>query len=336
MNPLVLILVTFISTSFKSLDIVHMRDSSKISCSVVSWSKDGLRITQGAEEQQIVLPWHTVRLIESEEVGASFDLYLSRGELLWRAKSRLLRGDIALALPLFEEAFSQLQNAKGGDAHLAAEGLLRCQVAFGNIDQALLPWLLTLKHYEMNQPTPFPSLAPIIDETSLLCPYLPPVWGNAFIKQTLSSFSSNLPILHEITEVLRKGADASTLNFQGSQFLHNIYVLMDPVHPKYIESLRDLETNNEFPAWKVAWLTYASAVGLLKQEETQNAALLKFAEVASTFGTLNPWIAGSAMSILAEQLEAKGETKAAANVLAEMKRVFPNHPLLRKSDRRTY
>ena len=64
--------------------------------------------------------------------------------------------------------------------------------------------------------------------------------------------------------------------------------------------------------------------------------MLKFAKVASTYGKLNPWIAGAAMATLADQLDEQGLTKASANVRAEMKRVFPNHPLFRKITRQTY
>lgn len=328
MNYVTLILILLIPTTFLSLDIVHLRDSSAITCSVVSWSKDGLRITKGAEEKQIILPWHTVRLIESEEVGASFDAYLARGELLWRAKSRLLRGDIKLASPLFEEACIQLKHAEGADAFLAAEGLLRCQVAFGNVDQSLLPWLLTVKHYENNESSPFPTLAPILDKETLLCPYLPPVWTTQFIKNTLSTFRGNQPKLNEITAVLLKGSTAKEQSFQGAQFLQTIYILMDPEHSKYRETLKEFDESKVLATWKVAWTTYATAVGLLKQEEEQDAAMLKFAQVASAYGTKNPWIAGAAMAKLADQLDEQGLTKASANVRAEMKRVFPNHPLL--------
>ena len=336
MNYVTLICISLLSTTFLSLDIVHLRDSSTITCSIVSWSNDGLRITKGAEEEQIVLPWHTVRFIESEKVSASFDSHLSRGELLWRAKSRLLRGDINLALPLFEEACIQLKNSDGADAFLAAEGLLRCQVAFGNVDQSLLPWLLTLKHYENNEQSPFPTLAPILDKDTLLCPYLPPVWSTLVIKNTLSTFSGSQPKLNEITAVLLNGSNAKAQSFQGAHFLQTMYILMDPVHPNYRETLNELDESKVLVTWKVAWATYATAIGLLKQEEEQDAAMLKFAQVASTYGTKNPWIAGAAMATLADQLDKQGLTKASANVRAEMKRVFPNHPLFRKSTRRIY
>jgi hypothetical protein len=111
---------------------------------------------------------------------------------------------------------------------------------------------------------------------------------------------------------------------------------MDPVHPKYRETLNELDESKVLVTWKVAWATYATAIGLLKQEEEQDAAMLKFAQVASTYGTQNPWIAGAAMATLADQLDEQGLTKASANVRAEMKRVFPNHPLFRKSTRRIY
>ena len=111
---------------------------------------------------------------------------------------------------------------------------------------------------------------------------------------------------------------------------------MDPEHPKYRETLKELDESKVLVTWKIAWATYATAIGLLKQEEEQDAAMLKFAKVASTYGTNNPWIAGAAMATLADQLDEQGLTKASANVRAEMKRVFPNHPLFKNSTRRIY
>ena len=394
-----------------SLDIVHLRDSSTDTCSIVSWSIDGLRIKNSSEylkkveaeqaellleleivkaeaeelsnleriapgetvgellsseiseeledistritviekeiekgkekfekapEHQIVYSWHTVRLVESEELDGSLDSYLSIGEDLWRANYRLLIGDITLALPLFEEACIQLKNSDGADAFLASEGLLRCQVALGNVNQSLLPWLLTLKHYENNESSPFPTLAPILDKETLLCPYLPPVWNTLFIKNTLSTFSGSQPKLNEITAVLLKGSTAKAQSFHGAHFLQTMYILMDPVHPKYRETRKELDESKELVTWKLAWATYSTAIGLLKQEQEQDAAMLKLADVASTYGKLNPWIAGAAMTTLADQLDEQGLTKASANVRAEMKRVFPNHPLFRQSTRQTY
>jgi len=394
-----------------SLDIVHLRDSSTDTCSIVSWSIDGLRIKNSSEylkkveaeqaellleleivkaeaeelsnleriapgeivgellsseiseeledistritviekeiekgkekfekapEHQIVYSWHTVRLVESEELDGSLDSYLSIGEDLWRANYRLLIGDITLALPLFEEACIQLKNSDGADAFLASEGLLRCQVALGNVNQSLLPWLLTLKHYENNESSPFPTLAPILDKETLLCPYLPPVWSTLFIKNTLSTFSGSQPKLNEITAVLLKGSTAKAQSFHGAHFLQTMYILMDPVHPKYRETRKELDESKELVTWKLAWATYSTAIGLLKQEQEQDAAMLKLADVASTYGKLNPWIAGAAMATLADQLDEQGLTKASANVRAEMKRVFPNHPQFRQSTRRTH
>ena len=216
------------------------------------------------------------------------------------------------------------------------EGLLRCQVAFGNVDKSLIPWLQTIQHYELNEPPPFPALSPIIDQETYLCPYLPPVWSSAFIKDSISNFNSTQSKLNEITTVLLNGANAKDIKYQGAHFLHDIYVLMDPEHSQYSETLKATSERKELAPWKVAWTTYATALGLLKQENKQDAAMLKLAKVASTYGKQNPWIAGSAMTILADQLSKQGLTKASANVRAEMERVFPNHPLFRKTLRQTY
>ncbi len=126
---------------------------------------------------------------------------------LRRAKSRLERGDIFLAAPLFEklavrftaarpgehgarkENGQAVENGKavGGDERnegvdgptvmLIAEGLARCRLSRGDAPAAVGPWLASLgaRLSGLND-EPFPSLPLLVDPATGLAPALAPIW----------------------------------------------------------------------------------------------------------------------------------------------------------------
>lgn len=107
---------------------------------------------------------------------------------LWRARSRIERGDTGLAEPVLEELFfggradgaSQparpYHDLDGETALVVAEGLLRCRLARGDQAGAILPALVVtrLRHRGVTTIS-YSSLAPVWDATTSLCPQLPPV-----------------------------------------------------------------------------------------------------------------------------------------------------------------
>jgi len=316
----VFFLSLFLLVSGTTADVVLFRDSSSLNCEIVSWSKEGLRILRSEELGQEVLPWHRIRTVEGEVVGVGLVSHLKRGEMLWRAKARLLRGDIALATPLFRETYLELKNADGDDAYLAAEGLLRCNLAVGNVDDSVAPWLSVVEHMQHKRETQLKELASIIDEDTFLCPHLPPVWDEFLVAKKLASLKVESDVARALYRIVTGTIVNEKQDYIGPAFLQSIFLLMNS-----LENISQQEPQ-ELQQWQQVWLLYAQAIQLQKQGK-QDEALLKFAEVAAMHATTQPWLAGASMLALSHSFSKDGNDKVSKNIMNEFSRVFPNHPL---------
>ena len=125
-----------------------------------------------------LVPWDMVRAIEdlngvptSEATALDF---LSAGEDLWRARIRIDRGDELLAQSMLAKHWDRFRLADGPSTSLVAEGMLRCALATGDIRAAVEPWLVCLRLGSAGDPSRFPQLAPVIDDTTGLLPALSP------------------------------------------------------------------------------------------------------------------------------------------------------------------
>jgi len=97
------------------------------------------------------------------------------------------------------------------------------------------------------------------------------------------------------------------------------------------ESILALEkTLDSAPSWKQNWVNYFIALGLVRKDEdaSKKAGMLLFAKVAANSQRENPWLSGSAMFLLADELDTGGFNEEAKRIRKEMRRVFPAHPLL--------
>jgi hypothetical protein len=131
--------------------------------------------SDGAAER--LVPWDMVRAVDgsvASAAGADLPTMLEAATELWRARTRVERGDMELARPLFRAQWPRFARAEGPTAALVAEGALRCAVAAGELDAALEPWLECLRHRAAGEATRFPALSPALDPETGLLPVLPP------------------------------------------------------------------------------------------------------------------------------------------------------------------
>jgi len=301
-------------------ETVLFRDgATPVNCTIVSWSTEGLRISKDEISTQEVIPWYLISKVSSEEIGVMFQKYLTRGEMLWRAKLRLLRGDIALAAPLFREVFMQLKNSEGLDAYLAAEGLLRCNLATGNLNESIAPWLVVVDHVQSGRTSQLEALASIIDPSTLLCPHLPPVWNASFVDRSVNNLELRSDVAQSFYAIILSSNITTKQTLDGPSFLQHILLLKD-AEQNVSSELKKLQP------WQQCWLLFAEASGLQKKGH-ENEAMLKFAEVIATYETTQPWLAGASISALLESFDRAGDTKIVNNIQNEFSRVLPNHPL---------
>ena len=137
--------------SIAESDVIYRRDGlAEIHGEILSGGENGLLVkTDEKTGLSISVPWSTIARIEPMERKSLFQRFLADGDKLWRAKKRLLRGDVQLSEPIFASRFNKLLGMNGEDARLASEGLLRVLVARGALRQALIPWLETVRLEEL-------------------------------------------------------------------------------------------------------------------------------------------------------------------------------------------
>jgi len=313
-------------------DIVRRDGLSDVQGSILSGGEDGLLLSVESGNS-IRIPWSTIDLILPMQSRPRLELFLYEGEQLWRAKQRLIRGDIQLSEPIFAQQFNRLRGLHGADARLATEGYLRILVARGLLQQAIHPWLETVRLHLENEPSPFLHLQPIIDEQTLLCPHLPIFeLESPSLKRILQNSSSKLPSLRSLIQLLRKSSfdlssTDSVQNVQQPLFLAQIILAANGNQ----EAIQSLEKRlNQLLPWQKVWAHFAIGNGYLqsKDDDIRQQGVLQLVHVASSDPTLQPWLSGAAMLQISNELFAEGLHVQAERVRHEAIRLFPTHPLV--------
>ena len=331
-RTLVILIVIVICNVDVCADTIILREGAKpVNGSILSGGQAGLRIellnaTRGTE----LIPWSDVLEIQSARPHPALQIFLQQGTELHRAKQRLLRGDVILAEPLFEEAFARLVGSDTSDARLASEGLLRCAVSRGDFSRAVHPWLETVRLEELNITEPFTTLQTILDSSTYLCPHLPPVWlnDNELVQICNQYRNISQPITSSIATTLisNNAAMNPTEGLEDSLFLLQI-LLSSKGDASARKAL--LASQSTMPSWKLAWSDFFIAKGHLSDTTLTNrtTGLLHLAKVASINPKHQPWLSCAAMLILSDAMEKDGSEETSLRIKEEAKRLFPAHPL---------
>ncbi|MEE2908015.1 MAG: hypothetical protein VX527_09315 [Planctomycetota bacterium] len=178
-----LIPISLCSVLSIGIDVVELRDGRGELTGTVQASDMGslrLEMTDGKRQQ---IPWDLVRSIRFEDPGnhpGGMKERLQRADDIWRARSRLQRGDVELAEPLFEQLFEPSIEHRDETDLIIAEGLLRCRLSRGELVEALVPALETARLRGLGVQTDrYDDLSVIYDPSTQLCIYLPPAWPQA-------------------------------------------------------------------------------------------------------------------------------------------------------------
>ena len=181
--------IIFVLQQIAMSEVILRRDGlPDIHGEILSGSETGLLIkTDGSPGQSSRIPWSTIESIEPTQPRPRLQKFMEEGKQLWRAKQRLLRGDVQLSEPIFANQFRRLIGTNGVDSRIAAEGLLRVYVSRGALSKGLHPWLETVRLEENGIASPYPDFQPILDEKTMLCPHLP-IFG---IEQSAQQYIEN-------------------------------------------------------------------------------------------------------------------------------------------------
>ena len=290
-----------------------------------------------------VLTWDRIGAVRGEHADEAAP-FLPMAEALWRARTRLARGDVRLARPIFEEWFSRDDGPTGATALLVAEGLLRCRLAGFAQTSAIEPWLraLSLRDEGARADLGFESA---IDDSTGLAPGLPPIWlpGAA-----VSAFAGTPPLrtgdqladalaalYHEAAVIETVDPAASTPPAQpvepGAQSLvRAIIEARSEDHAVRARARVRLRSGlaRDQGSWREAWRRAALGRSLLMEDDpdARDLGLVQLLHLPARFRSAQPYLTGVALALAAAELEAQGDAAGAARLTEELAALDPAHP----------
>jgi hypothetical protein len=311
-----------------------------------------LRTASGATH---FVPWDRVRRVVTDGPDTLVERFGATAEDLWRARSRVERGDAALAEPLFERLFEQYRGATHETALVVAEGLLRCRIARGANAAAVIPALEAGRLRRAGVSTDsYGSLPEMLDEDTGLCPQLAPAWVNSRALQRAARDLADYDagddeVVAGLAELYRRcmrrqigerivgetPPPGSAMDHPGVDLM---ILLADCSAPdgeqRTVARQRLRRQLAELPRWSEAWARFALGVSQLRESGVgrQQRGMVNLIHIPARFGAEQPYLAGLSLAWVAEAAEARGDSELADSMRAELARRFPNHPVRATDD----
>ncbi|MFG0329320.1 MAG: hypothetical protein ACF8PN_05410 [Phycisphaerales bacterium] len=309
--------------------------------------------------EPILYTWDRVRSLASTDADeqAAFDAYREFADAAWRARTRVERGDFAMAEPLLVDLFEKTRGRTDATALVVAEGLLRARLARSEYTEAIIPWLETFRLLDAGfERVAYRERPGALDERTGLCPSLPPMWSPSPSLDELiarldayepmgspatislatlylagarqaSGESIELPALARLADETMDGRDAVAIVWSflvgvgGDEFEGVDSSARDAA----IRSLdRLVRADGDLPSWRL--FARGSSLARSPEDDVAKDGLLDLLTIPASLGEVDPYLAGYALSIAAARLEALGEPDAAASLRRELGRRYPNHP----------
>ena len=325
----------FVDAAFA--ETVHRRDGSDpLTAARLSFELEGVSCTRDSGAT-ILVPWDRVRSIEGikdPSLREAWAIQKPISEELWRARTRVQRGDARLAEPLFERHFDRMMSSSE-DSELrliVAEGLLRVRLARGAIEGALPAALETIRLRRAGVTTDrYEGLPDIIDERFWLVPALPPITTNQVQTELLAERLE--PWLGAIDPFVRalasgyasrsgapKSADAAS--GVGLGVLGCALESLDPeaeIRDQARDRLVGLASTEGAPAWLDAWSRWFRGRSLLIEPEPDiDLALIELLHLPARHLEGSPALASRAVALAADVLEEQGRLPEAALLRREL------------------
>ncbi|NNM25325.1 MAG: hypothetical protein HKO59_04960, partial [Phycisphaerales bacterium] len=313
-----------------------------------------LRVSGGS---LVTVAWDRVRDVVLEPPDDTrlsvLPRYRDDATRLWRARTRVERGDTALAEPLLERLFETYRGQTNETALVIANGLLRCRLARGAHASAVLPALEVIRLRRAGFETEsYRNLPPVIDPATQLAPQLAPAWipGRPLetLDRDLATYDpGNDDVVaamarlyhHAVRTTLGRPDDPVTLDgdvgrHPGIVRLGLLVACTDPDSDQRNAARRRLlEELDGWPAWAQAWARFGRGVSLLQEpgDGRRRRGMVELLHLPARYGREVPFLTGLALARVAEASRADGETETAAVLEAELVRRFPNHPVRRSA-----
>jgi hypothetical protein len=294
-----------------------------------------------------IVPWDRVRDLKGIDTDPTLAQRMKTALSLWRARSRVERGDTTLAEPLLERRFEEFRGRTHETALVVAEGLLRCRIARGDHVLSVIPALEVGRLRRAGIDTASYSMLPrIFDTEYAVCEQLAPVW---LPTPQLASLAHDLETYDarddEVIEALRAyyhraalrvlarrtgDAPKRTVEQPGVVLLERLDACIGADADRRNGSREQLRRAIvSMPPWAEAWARYQIGVSLLMESGlvyTQEGAV-SLAHLPARFSRTQPYLTGLALQRIAETVEGLGDVEAAERLRFELQRSLPRHPL---------
>jgi len=337
-------------------DLVERRgQSSAIEGTVTRVGEDGVEIATESGARHMV-PWDRVRRVESERHASQIATMMPIAESLWRARSRVERGDTLLAEALFERLFERYRGQSNETAVVVAEGLLRCRLARGEQALAVIPALELARLRRLNLTTDaYRALPPVLDAETLLCPQLPPLLpeGPGLERLRGEAFDTTDPVVRAMAAAYRAAPtvrrdgvvtaarplaalDERAIDHPGATLLDALVrasVASDQRAVLVDALVADAE---RMPSFAQPWLHVVHGLALIDDDDPAAArrGVVRLLRIPALHIRRQPWLAGSALLVAAHAEHRVGDPDAAAILRRELQSSFHSHPLVSAPPRR--
>lgn len=348
-------------------DPAEMRIDSEEAVIVRTWSGTTLE-TQSLESSPVsltitqpggplVLGWHEVHDIAglNAEQSSGIAPLLTLGRNIWRADTRLARGDSFGAEPLFEDAFERTRGSVGPTPALVADGLLRCRLRRDARAAAIDAWL-ELAANLASAPAALPRWglrSPAVDARTRLVPALPPIW---FESPAARAFAESPPpgtadgtttYADAIRDLYRASAQhAVNLPFdpsrvaraaeiagqrEGGSLVAAVVLAQiggEEVRQNARETLAREHSTGE-DRWRAVWASIGIGRSLIREpdEADQRRGLLELLAVHAIDADVSPYLTGIALADAARAAQSLGDLSAEHIILGDLRRDYPDHPV---------
>ncbi len=323
---------------------VELRGGESVQAPVVRVSIEGVEV---GGDTPGVISWDRVRQVVGEHAEEATP-FMELAEQAWRARTRLARGDVAMAQPIFEELFTRMKGEDGLTALIVAEGLLQCRLANLAQASAVEPWLETLRLQSQTSTGQDASL--LIDGATGLAPGLPPIWLAGPAVETLASQlvslvyeDSNAGRYRALYEIAAKQAAGQPVepiapsDEPGLELITSMIASLSDDPDERAEAQAQLRRGltSAQGTWKEAWRRAALGRSLLLEESPalRRQGMIHLLHVPARFQAQQPYLAGVALAIVADELRQEGDADGSRVLVEELTRMVPAHPALSWWDR---
>ncbi len=272
---------------------------------------------------------------------------------LWRARTRIERGDVASSEAMLETLIPAFGEAGGETGPVLWAGILRCRMLRGGVPSAIVPFtryrgLRARPGPESSMFRPPSSLpdAAILDEAAMLCPGLPPIFVatpaviaaardriDRAAPNTLSPAINTLydaALIHEFAPI--SGHPFGAVSDDGTVLVRDIVKSRLGTFQERATARAALEDrlSTVQPGWVYAWCHTAVGRSLVMEEdvETRLLGVAQLLRVPASYAADVPYLTGLALAEAAVALHRLGDTTSAILLRTEVAETMPDHPVL--------